>query len=204
MRKQRQTQMGAMMTFDLASLWAEAKATVADPRAGARRVMAMNLPLNAAVMALVIVAILTALISAMVSMMASGLGAQDMPMATLTPLQWAGLQVFGMFLGAGAITYVGRWFGGYGTLEQAVALLAWAEFIILIVQIAQVAALFILPPISIIFALIGVALTFWLIVNFIAEMHGFTSLIKVFFGIIATGFAMTMVFSVLAAMFVGT
>ena len=192
-----------MMQFDFASLWAQALATVQDPRAGARRILALNLPLNTAALALVIVALLTALVAAVVSIMAARMGVADVMGAQFSPLQWVGMQTLGLFLAAAVMAYVGRWFGGYGTLPQAIALLAWAEFIILIVQIVQVMLLVILPPLSALLALVGLVLTFYLVSHFIAEMHGFSSAIKVFFGILATGFALIMALAVLLAAVIG-
>jgi hypothetical protein len=191
------------MQFDLPALLNRARATVQDPRAGARRILALNLPLNVAAMALVIIGILTGLLAAVVSMMAASAGAQPAPFVPQTPLQWAVLQTFALFILAGLMAAVGRAFGGIGTFSQAVALLAWAEFIILIVQVAQFAALIVMPPLSAILALVQIGLTFYLIAHFIAEMHGFSSVIKVFFGILGTGFAIVFALSVLVAMIVG-
>ena len=186
------------MQFDTASIFAAMRATVQEPRRMARAVMALDLPLNTASLALLIVALLTALISALVSQLAAG--AQDAaPMISFTPLQWAIAQVASMFAGAAIITAAGRWFGGQGTLPQAVVLLAWAEFIVLMVQVAQVVALFILPPLTLVLAVAGIVLTLWLIVNFIAEMHGFSSILQVFFGMIGVGFALIMVFATILA-----
>ena len=169
----------------------------------ALRILALDLALNTAALALVIVALLTGLVAAIVSIMAARMGAGDVMGAQFSPLQWVGLQTFGLFLAAVAMAYVGRWFGGYGTLPQAIALLAWAEFIILIVQIVQVMLLFVLPPLSALLALIGLVLTFYLVCHFIAEMHGFSSVIKVFFGILGTGFALIVALAVLATLFIG-
>jgi hypothetical protein len=155
-----------------------------------------------AALALLIVALLTALISALVSQIAADTG-DTAPMVSFTPLQWAVVQVASMFVGAAVITGAGRWFGGHGTLPQAVILLAWAEFIVLMVQVAQVLALFILPPLTLVLAIAGIGLTLWLIVNFIAELHGFTSLIKVFFAMIAVSFALIMVLATILATVLG-
>lgn len=169
----------------------------------ARRILALNLPLNTAALALVIVALLTALVAAVVSIMAARMGVADVMGAQFSPLQWVGMQTLGLFLAAAVMAYVGRWFGGYGTLPQAIALLAWAEFIILNVQIVQVMLLVILPPLSALLALVGLVLTFYLVSHFIAEMHEFSSAIKVFFGILATGFALIMALAVLLAAVIG-
>jgi hypothetical protein len=194
-----------MMQFDLPSILKAAQHSVQSPRPMARQVMALNLPLNVGAMALMVVAILTAMMSAIVSMMAQTAGGEAGVMMMLSPLQWAILQVVSMFVGAGLITVIGRSFGGHGTLPQAVVLLAWAEFIVLLVQIVQVIALFILPPLALILAFVGLGLTAWLLVNFIAELHGFQSLLKVFFGLVGAGFALIVLLAtVMASIFGGS
>ena len=191
------------MQFDINSIFSEMRATVQDPRGGARRVMAANLSMNEAALALLIVAILTAILSAFVGQMASGVDTEAMPLAALSPVQWAVMQIAAMFVGAALIAGVGRSFGGHGTLAQSIALLAWAEFIVLMVQVAQVLSMFILPPVAVILAVIGIALTLWLIVNFVAEVHGFESLIKVFFALVGVSFMLIVIMATILAVLVG-
>jgi hypothetical protein len=191
------------MQFDINTIFSEMRATVQDPRSGARRVMAANLSMNEAALALLIVAILTAIISAFVGQMAQGIDTAAMPMAALSPVQWAVMQIAAMFVGAALIAAVGRFFGGQGTLAQSIALLAWAEFIVLMVQIAQVLSMFILPPVAVILAVIGIALTLWLIVNFVAELHGFDSLFKVFFALVGVSFLLVVILATIMAVLVG-
>jgi hypothetical protein len=191
---------GAMMQFDLPSILKAAQQSVQSPRPMARQVMALNLPLNVGAMALMVVAILTGLISALVQIMAqSSAGGEAAVIVALSPVQWALVQILAMFVGAGLITAVGRGFGGHGNFAQAVVLLAWAEFIVLLVQIVQVAAMFIVPPLALILAFVGLGLTAWLLVNFIAEMHGFSSLLKVFFGLVGAGFALLVLLATVMA-----
>lgn len=191
------------MQFDINTIAAEMRAAVQDPRASARRVIAANLSLNTSALALLIVAILTGIISAFVGQMAQGGDTAAMPMAALSPVQWAIMQIAAMFVGASLIAAVGRGFGGQGTLAQSIALLAWAEFIVLMVQIAQVAAMFIIPPAAVILAVIGIGLTIWLIVNFVAELHGFDSLIKVFFALVGVSFLLIVIMATIMAAFIG-
>jgi len=188
--------------FDLSSLLAEAWASVEDPRSAARRVQALNLPLPTAAQALLLVALLTGLLTALVNMIGQSVDPTG-PMAALSPLTWVVLQAVGLFIVAGAIHIVGRGFGGRGDLAGAVALLAWSQFILLIVQIVQIVALFLFPPLTVFLAMAAVVLTFWLLSHFIAELHGFPSAIKVLFGILATGIAFAVAVSVLLAIFVG-
>lgn len=192
-----------MMQLDLASLWAEVRRTVETPRAGARRILNLNLPLATAAQAMLVVAILTGLLSSLVALIAQTAGEDAAGLMTLTPLNWVVLQAVGMFLGAGAVHIIGRGFGGQGSLQGALALMAWAQFIVLLLQILQMAALFVLPVLILPLALVAMALTFWLLVNFIAELHGFASLIKVLLGMIGAGFALIMVASGILAAFIG-
>lgn len=180
---------------------AAARTSVEKPREAARYVLAMKLDLGTASLALAAVAVVTAIFTAMVSMIAASAGGDGL--MQMSPLQWALLQLAGMFVSAGLIAYAGRWFGGHGDLAGATALLAWAQVITLILQVIQLVALFILPPLTPILALIGVGITIWLLVNFIAELHGFSSLIKVFFGILGVSFAVLFFVATMMAALLG-
>lgn len=169
-------------------------ATLQDPRAGARRILALNMPQGTAALALFIMALLTGLVSAGLALIV-GPGAPYLE--NLMPLHWVMAQTAGLFFFAWAMTFIGGWFGGRGTLRDAFALLAWAEVILLIVQIIQIIALFILPPVSMLLAMAQLALTFWLLSHFTAEMHGFANVAKVFLGIIGTGFALALILGAL-------
>jgi hypothetical protein len=188
------------MQFDLNTLWAEVRAAVQFPRHSARRVLDRNLAQKTAALALLVVAILTALVSAFIGMIGQTTGAEGM-MFALTPLNWALIQVSGMFFAAFVITVAGQWFGGTGTLAGSMAVLAWMQFILLLVQLAQLVITLLLPIFAQPIFLAVAMLSIWLMVNFVAELHGFSSLIKVFFGILGTGFALIMALSLLMAPF---
>lgn len=190
-----------MMPFDFPAIMAAARSSVQHPRDFARRVLALGLPLGVASLALACVAVLTAILTAIVGLLAQSAGVQGM--AEMSPLQWAMLQLTGMFLLAVLIAYAGRWFGGQGDLAGAIVLVAWAQFVLLILQVIQLMALFLLPPLTPILALLGMALSLWLLVNFIAELHGFASPIKVFFGMLAVGFAVILGMATVLAALIG-
>jgi hypothetical protein len=81
---------------------------------------------------------------------------------------------------------VGRWRGGRGELPDAVILIAWLQFIQLLVVAAQILLMIVLPAVAPVLEIAGVILFLWLLVNFVAEMHGFRSLGLVFLGVIIT------------------
>jgi hypothetical protein len=189
------------MPLDLATLMTAARASIEEPRQGARWVLQMNLPLANAVQALVVVAILNGLMSYFVIQLALA-GGEDVGYIALSPLNMALFQGLGMFVMAAGAHLVGRWFGGTGQLNGAMVLVAWMQFILLLVQIIQLAITSLLPFFAMPITAVVIAASLWLLVNFIAELHGFASLFKVLAGIFATGFTIILLISVWAAMLV--
>ena len=63
-------------------------------------------------------------------------------------------------------------------------LMAWLQFILLCLQVLQLVTQVLLPPLSELLGLVGLALFFWLLTNFIAELHGFGSLVKTFVAVL--------------------
>ena len=57
----------------------------------------------------------------------------------------------------------------------------------------------ILPPASDVITLFALALFFWLLAQFIAVLHGFTSMGRVFLGIVLSLLALAFVFNILLA-----
>jgi hypothetical protein len=124
-------------------------------------------------------------------------------MFAFTPIQLALVQVGGLIISAVLMRVVGVWFGGTGQFSHALAMVAWIETLMLILQVLQLFALIIFPPVAVILALAGLFLMFWLATHFIAELHGFTSLPKVFFGIIGTALGASLVLAIVLAITVG-
>lgn len=79
----------------------------------------------------------------------------------------------------------------------------WLQLLMLGVQVAQLLALVVLPPLAGLIGLIGFVGFVWLMVNFIAELHGFRSLGLVFGGIIVTFIAAAFVLAILLALTIG-
>lgn len=171
--------------------------TLDDPRGVARWIIAQNFAATTSAMALALVSILTSILSAIVMLIAPD------EMFNFTPLQLAIGQMVGLLLAAGLIIWVGRIFGGKGQFSDAVALVAWVEAIMFALQLVQFVALFILPMATIVLALVGLALLIWLMVHFIAELHGFANLWGVFFGMIGTLLAISFILAALLAAVMG-
>jgi hypothetical protein len=105
--------------------------------------------------------------------------------AMASPLRTAFLQLFVMVASVFAIWRLGRARGGQGGMDDSVALVAWLQFVMLVLQVATLAAQVLVPPLAGLLGLVEVGLFFWLLVNFVAELHGFRSLVATFVGVLA-------------------
>ena len=117
------------------------------------------------------------------------------------PIQFAFAQGIVLLMFAGLIQGVGRMAGGTGNFPDALLLLVWVQVILLLLQVAQIVLQLVLPPAAELLGLMGLVLMLWLVTNFVAELHGFSSLGAVFAAVVGTvlglGFALAVVFLIL-------
>ena len=197
------------MALDFRTLVIAARDTVQQPRAGARAVIDMGLPITIGGLALALMAVASAVLAALMyaafpippDPTAPQIAMLDQVMAN--PLQLALVQLILLAVGAFLIFRIGRGFGGAGNLADAVALLAWLEFILLLLQAVQVLAMLVSPPMSQAIGLFGFVIFLWLLSNFTAELHRFTSVFTTFLGIIASVIALAFAAAVVIALMIG-
>lgn len=120
-----------------------------------------------------------------------------------SPLRTAIFQWVVLLISVHAIHKIGRWRGGYGTLKGAVILVAWLQFILLCVQVAQLLVQALAPPLADLLGIFGLVLFLWLLTNFVAALHGFKSLALTFVGILLTLFATSFVLAFIIGLLVG-
>ncbi|MEN9411461.1 MAG: hypothetical protein RL216_3435 [Pseudomonadota bacterium] len=161
--------------------------TLRDPRGAARVILRVPLPLSGRWAALVLMAVLSAvLMQALQALLPPPVAPDGTTLTPVGPFFWAGMVAVGMVLTSLLVFAVGRWRGGRGELPDAVILIAWLQFIQLLVVAAQILLMIVLPAVAPVLEIAGVILFLWLLVNFVAEMHGFRSLGLVFLGVIIT------------------
>lgn len=178
------------------------RATLTNPAAAARQVMALNLSLAEGFMALGVTATAATLLTAA---MQSLLGpAIDPAMQALfdRPFLLAISQFVVMVAGACLMWRVGRACGGTGTLAQAVSLVAWLEVVLILLQLFEVIVVLVLPFLTILVSLGSVFVFFYLLTHFTAALNGFTSLSKTFFAILGTFVAVLLVVSLVLVFFI--
>lgn len=173
--------------------------TVIDPRAGARRLIEARLPMNVRWLALALVVVLSVLLGHLTLQMTaatSGLmgGMLAGPFPSLL-LQGGVLMIMAL-----AVHQVGRMMGGGGNFADALLLVAFLQGIMLVIQLLQIAALLLMPPLAGILSLVGFAVFLWVLTGFVAEIHGFRSLLGVFGMIVVTAFGVAFLIAMMLAM----
>ena len=95
---------------------------------------------------------------------------------------------------------VGRMMGGRGDFPGAILAVAWLQFVLTCLQIVQTAVILFSPILGLPIFIAGLVIFFWLLTSFIAELHGFTSLGRVFGMILFVMMGLALGLSVLATL----
>jgi hypothetical protein len=174
------------MTLTMNGLLAMVWRTVRNPREGAEELLSIGVPREALWPALVLVVVLSILLAQGTTMLMTGSADMSMPVG---PAATGFIQLLLLVVMVFAIFWIGRSMGGTGSFEEAILLVAWLQFVMVCVQAVQALALVLFP--TIVATLIGMAalaLFLWLLTNFIAVLHGFSSLLLVFVMILVSAF----------------
>ena len=169
------------MTWTLGDVLKLAWDSIKNPREGASAILNFAPPRIAIWYILALVVVLSVLLAQGTTFLFGGGLAGPFEMS---PFSLGIIQGVLLIVMIYATYWIGRAFGGTGSLEETMLLMTWLQFILVCVQVAQTLAMIVMPPFA---GLIGIAalfIFFWLLVNFIAVLHGFSSLGLVFAGII--------------------
>lgn len=177
--------------------------TLSNPRAAAAQLKALNLPLNTSWTAILLVSVASAFMGFIG--FAVSPGAVDPALSALfgSPMRTAFIQFAVLSLTGVLAFWVGRRFGGTGTLAQALVLVAWVQVPPILLQIVQLLAMALMPSLAPLIGLAGFALYAVLLSLFIAELHGFRSGLVVFFGLIAISFLVAIAVAIVFATLFG-
>ncbi len=167
------------MQFDLAALLEAAKMTLLAPRRVARQIIAMQLPASVGWLGVALAVVVSALLSVISSKLSPYAAQAGYDMLLSSPLRLAVLQGVLLIMGLGLIMGIGRAMGGRGRLSDALALLAWLEAVLILIQIVQMAVLVVSFQLAVLLGLFTYAVFLWMLASFIAELHGFRSALKV-------------------------
>jgi hypothetical protein len=171
-----------------------ARLTLSDPEQGGRQLLAMNPPMEARWMAMGAAILAGVVLAYLLPVIAGQAG------SVISPFAAVGIQIGANLLAVVLMTNVGRAFGGQGQFVDAVLLVAWLQALMVGVQLVQLVALLILPPLAGIVTILAIALFFWLLTGFVQALHGFQSRMMVLFGVLGSMFAAAFVVSFILIM----
>lgn len=189
------------MNLSPQSLLRATRDTLANPAGAARYIMGLGLDVGQGLMALGLTAVCATLLTAVMQAFMGPIEDPAMQEMFDRPFFLA-LSQFGlMVLGAFLMWRVGRMFGGKGSFAQSLALVAWLEVVLILLQLAEVVVLLVLPILALPVGLASVFAFFYLLTHFTAALNGFGSLTRTFFAILGTAIAV-LVLATLVLMFV--
>jgi hypothetical protein len=188
--------------------------TFADPRGAAQRIIGMDLPIGVLWQALALVIVLSVIAAQVTTMLlapsglAPDLGAEAVgPGFGISPMTLGLLQGAILILMVFCVHWIGRAVGGTGRLEDAVAMVAWLQFLLVCLQVVQAIAGLAVPGLSALIGLAGLVVFFWLLTQFVMVLHGFGSAGMVFvmivISLLAVTFALSVLLSILGIAFLG-
>ena len=149
----------------------------------ARDILALNLPMGARFLAMMIVVILTALLGTLAQIVFTQITKVDMGEIT-SPVAVVGLQAALILYGAAVLSFIGQRFGGTGRFSDAVVLISWIEFVLMIGQMIQVLLMLFFPISATIMSVLLIGLLFFLLVQFTMVLHGFENPFAVAVGVL--------------------
>jgi hypothetical protein len=170
------------------------------PRAAARRVLALGVPLAELLQAAVLVTC-AGMVLGYLALRASP-GAIDAISAAVlaSPLVGAAVQLGVLALIVVLTTRIGRLFGGGGDLLGALALIVWLNVMMLLIQVVQLVTLVVVPPLASVLAVITLVWLVWAFANFVTELHGFQNPLLVLGGTVLTMIVLFFTVAMLLAM----
>ena len=184
------------MAFDYKTILSQVVLTLRDPRASARWVINQGIPTRQAWEILLVVILGNVVLAGILSIT---LGGSLEGAGFLGPFGLAALQAGFLWVLVHLVDKVGRKMGGVGTLSQSIMAIAWMQVVLLVLQIALLIIFQIIPVGPGYVNIIAVGAFFWLLSNFVAELHGFSSRLLVFIGILVGMFALGLLLSLIFA-----
>lgn len=160
------------------------------PREAARILMASGLDRNTRWLALVALVVCGSVLSILATYALVGQLGLFLGFIFATPLAATIVQLSATIFTVFAIFWIGRSLGGQGSFDDSIILVAWTQLVIIGLQLLQLLTFYLLRPVSGLVDIAAAILSVWMLVGFIAELHGFQSLFRVFLVLLATVFAM--------------
>ncbi|MEO1551447.1 MAG: Yip1 family protein [Pseudomonadota bacterium] len=180
------------MHFPLRQLVSEA---LTVPQAAAKRLNGLDIGRAHLFEAALFVSVTGAIVQSVYMGVLSSSSTQDQAAALmLTPFASVSLLMGQILIVAALVHWVGRMFGGTGTFDGALKLSVFLSFVSVFWSLSFALALMLVPPMFMFLVAMGVVWTLWAHGHFIAQLHGFSSWLRVVAVAFGLSFVLTFVF----------
>lgn len=173
-----------------------AQQSVFDPRAAARRILLAGVAREHHWTIFLLVICLSGALSSLTLLV--------MPppegMAAPSGLVVASLVGASILVLTAMVQLAGRFFGGTGRVQDAMILVLWLQFLMVVLQAVQLVLALVLPGTGGPLALLALALMLWILTNFAAELHGWDTVAGTFAKLVVTLLGLSVVLSVVLAL----
>lgn len=166
------------------SLLELARVTLTNPREGALRVKALDLPRGVLWQGFALVVVVSVLLTE-VGALASPASRGMFELLRLGPFYAGAVQAFFLFVMVHAAHRIGVAFGGRGSFDDSLKLVVWLQAMLVALQAVQLVAFLLVPVLAALLGIAALAWFFWVLTHFVAVLHGFENRSKVLFGILA-------------------
>lgn len=163
------------MNIDRATISALILESLLAPRQAARKILSLGGGYRLALPAFGFVVAASVIASSLLSRVTPSSGNAEMDYLISQPLLLAAMQGLGTGLFSAVVVGLGRLMGGRGRLDQVILMLAWLDFLFLVLQFGMLVVLFAVPALASPVVLFAGAVALWVMASFIAEVHGFKS-----------------------------
>lgn len=176
------------MTLDLPTLLRHVIGSLGAPRDEARWIMSIDLPRASRWQALLLIVVISVILAQISMVLVPMQGDVIMAPLMMNPVMAGIIQMSLLVLMVFATYWIGRAMGGTGGFGNTILVVAWIQFVMVCLQVIQTVSMVLIPPLAGMISVVGFVLFFWLLTNFIAELHGFQSLGRVFLMILLSMF----------------
>lgn len=184
-------------------LWPLVKLSFLAPRQAAQGILRWPLGENGRWAAFALMVVVSALLMHLLSAIGPLVGPDGVAIEPPGPFFWAMTVGAGMVILTGIALGVGKLFGGRARLSDVAVLVAWLQFVQLVLAAAQVVLMLALPMLGGVLEIASVLAFLWLLAYFMAEAHGFRSVGWVMGGVLVTFGIMVLLLSALLYPYLG-
>ncbi|MDA5094849.1 Yip1 family protein [Aliiroseovarius sp. KMU-50] len=169
--------------------------TIPEPRKVARELFDLPVSRNARWLTLWLL-LVAATILGVITHVIYPVRAEQFGPVLASPIALGVFEALFVIIGIFLIYLLGRLAGGQGSIDDAITVAIWLEFVLLTLQVASLVLSLFAPTLAGILMVMSSVLFFWILSHFIAECHGFKSA-----GLVFAAITTTLVLAILALSF---